>query len=62
MAKLASNIHIKQGQQILIDGKPFPYHVSLEDIQIEAMDGGRMTKVWVPILVEYVEVQTRGKG
>jgi hypothetical protein len=62
MAKIAKTLRIREGEQVVIDGQPFQYQVLKDDVQITALDAGRLSVVWLPIIVENVEVQSRGES
>lgn len=63
MTKAIENMTIQTGasvdQQILVDGQPFPWPVSLQDIGITVGPEG-LHVVHVPLLVESVHIARKG--
>lgn len=61
--KLVETITLRPGapspeEAILVDGEPFPFHVSGEvPVRIEALNA-RVTVVYLPVLAERVETLT----
>jgi len=46
----AVNFNPRTGS-LSVDGKPFPWHVSMDGLQIDAV-AGEMTVVWIPVMVD----------